>query len=142
MEPPWPIRILPIAVNMLMQPLPTPQRLRQLGVALGEAVRNDDSDARVVVIGTGGMSHQIHGTRFGMTNENFDRRFLAQIESEMDELIAIPTEKMMQVAGTEAIELTMWYAMRAALGADARKAYSFYTTPAVTGCGVIALDEP
>jgi hypothetical protein len=142
MEPPWPIRILPIAVNMLMQPLPTPERLRQLGSALGEAVRNDDSDARVVVIGTGGMSHQIHGTRFGMTNETFDRRFLDQIESRMDELIAIPTAKMMQVAGTEAIELTMWYAMRAALATEARSAYRFYTTPAVTGCGVIALNEP
>ena len=142
MEPPWPIRILPIAVNMLMQPLPTPERLRQLGSALGSAVRNDDSDARVVVIGTGGMSHQIHGTRFGMTNETFDRRFLDQIENRMDDLIAIPAAKMMQVAGTEAIELTMWYTMRAALAAEARSAYRFYTTPAVTGCGVIALDEP
>ena len=142
MDPPWPIRILPIAVNMLMQPLPTPNRLRQLGAALGNAVRQGERDARVVIVGTGGMSHQIHGTRFGMTNERFDRRFLDQIESHMDELIAIPTERMMQVAGTEAIELTMWYTMRAALADDARKAYSFYTTPAVTGCGVIALDEP
>jgi hypothetical protein len=48
----------------------------------------------------------------------------------------------MKVAGTEAIELSMWFTMRAALSPDARKAYSFYTTPAVTGCGVIALDEP
>jgi hypothetical protein len=35
----------------------------------------------------------------------------------------------------------MWYAMRGALDANASKAYSFYTAPAVTGCGVIALDE-
>ena len=141
-ESPWPIRILPIAVNMLMQPLPTPERLRDLGYALREAIDDNRNAARVIVIGTGGMSHQIHGTRFGMTNERFDRRFLEQIESQMDELLAVPTEKMMQVAGTESIELTMWYAMRAALADGATRAYSFYTTPAVTGCGVIALDEP
>jgi hypothetical protein len=140
-EPPWPIRMLPIAVNMLMQPLPGPDRLRGLGKALRRAVLDSDADARVVVIGTGGMSHQIHGTRFGMTNERFDRRFLDDIESRMDELVAIPTEKLMQAAGSEAIELTMWYAMRAALADGARKAHSYYTCPAVTGCGVIALDE-
>jgi len=142
LEPPWPVRVLPIAVNMLMHPLPTPERLRQLGSALRTAIRDDGTDARVVVVGTGGMSHQIHGTRFGMTNERFDRRFLEQIESEMDALIAIPPKKMMQAAGTETIELTMWYAMRAALADAATAAYRFYTCPAVTGCGVIALDEP
>lgn len=141
-EPPWPVRMLPIAVNMLMHPLPTPKRLRQLGAALREAILNASHDARVIVIGTGGMSHQIHGTRFGMTNERFDRRFLEQIENQMDALMAIPPERIMQVAGTEAIELTMWYAMRGALADDARSAYRFHTTPAVTGCGVIALDEP
>jgi len=141
-EPPWPVRILPIAVNMLMQPLPSAERLRRLGLAIREAARNDGSGARIVVIGTGGMSHQIHGTRFGMTNERFDRRFLDLIEKRMDELIAIPPDTMMKVAGTEAIELTMWYAMRGALSADASSAYRFYTCPAVTGCGVIALDEP
>jgi len=141
-DTPWTVRMLPIAVNVLMQPLPTAERLRQLGEGLREAIREDGRDARVVVIGTGGMSHQIHGTRFGMTNERFDRRFLEQIENQMDELIAVPPEKVMQVAGTEAAELRMWYAMRAALSESASKAYSFYTAPAVTGCGVIALDEP
>jgi protocatechuate 4,5-dioxygenase beta chain len=127
---------------MLMHPLPTPTRLRDLGLALRQAILDDGRDDRVVVVGTGGMSHQIHGTRFGMTNERFDRSFLERIEGRMDELLAIPPETLMQVAGTEAIELTMWFAMRAALAGTARSAGSFYTTPAVTACGVIALDEP
>jgi len=141
-EPPWPIKILPIAVNVLMEPLPTPERLRQLGRALRNAIEKDAHDARVMIFGTGGMSHQIHGTRFGMTNERFDRRFLEQIEHQMEELIAVPQETIMKVAGTEAAELRMWFAMRAALDDDARKVYSYYTAPAVTGCGVIALDQP
>jgi len=88
------------------------------------------------------MSHQIHGTKFGLTNEKWDRYFLETIEHGLDELMAIPMERIMQVAGTEAAELSMWYAMRAALDDAARTHYSFYTLPAVTGCGVIALDEP
>jgi len=140
-EPPWPLKMLPIAVNMLMHPLPTPERLVALGRALRRAVGNDGQEARVVIVGTGGMSHQIHGTRFGMTNERFDRRFLDEIEHGLNDLLAIPPQKMMQAAGTEAIELTMWYAMRAALSDRASAAYRFYTCPAVTGCGVIALDE-
>ena len=95
-----------------------------------------------VVLATGGMSHQIHGTRFGLTNEKWDRYFLDAIEHDLDTLVAIPMEKIMQAAGTEAAELSMWYTMRAALAPAARKRYSFYTLPAVTGCGVIALDEP
>jgi hypothetical protein len=47
-----------------------------------------------------------------------------------------------EIAGTEAAELSMWYAMRASLSDDARTHYSFYTLPAVAGCGVIALTEP
>ena len=56
--------------------------------------------------------------------------------------VAYDLVQIMQVAGTEAAELTMGYTMRAALAADARTHYSFYSLPAVTGCGVIALDEP
>jgi hypothetical protein len=142
LDPPWPPKVLPIAVNMLMQPVPTPQRLYQLGAALRRAIVQNDSDARVLVLATGGMSHQIHGTRFGLTNEKWDRYFLHAIEHDMPKLMQIPMERIMQIAGTEAAELSMWYAMRAALSPEAQKRYSFYTLPAVTGCGVIALEEP
>ena len=142
LDAPWPVKVLPIAVNMLMQPVPTPQRLRALGASLRRALLNDGTDRRVVVLATGGMSHQIHGTRFGLTNEKWDHYFLQAIERDMDELISIPMEHIMQAAGTEAAELSMWYAMRAALHDEASTHYSFYTLPAVTGCGVIALDEP
>lgn len=141
LDAPWPVKILPIAVNMLMQPVPTPQRLCALGASLRNAILNDGASHDVVVLATGGMSHQIHGTRFGLTNEKFDRYFLATIEKGLDELLATPMEEIMQIAGTEAGELSMWYTMRKALSPAATTHYSYYTLPAVTGCGVIALDE-
>jgi protocatechuate 4,5-dioxygenase, beta chain len=142
MDAPWPVKVLPICVNMLMHPVPTPQRLAALGTSLRRALLADGANHDVVVLATGGMSHQIHGTRFGLTNEKFDRYFLDAIENKQDELMATPVEQIMQIAGTEAAELTMWYAMRNALAPTARTHYSYYTLPAVTGCGVVALDEP
>lgn len=141
-DAPWPIKMFPIAVNMLMQPVPTPRRLRQLGEALRDAIRGDGGNARVVVLATGGMSHQIHGTRFGLANERWDDRFLDAIVDDLDGLVEIPTERIMRIAGAEAGELTMWYAMRAALDVDAGRVYRYYTLPAVTGCGVVVLEEP
>jgi protocatechuate 4,5-dioxygenase, beta chain len=142
MDPPWPVQALPIAVNMVMHPVPTPERLRALGTALRREIANDGRDERVIVLATGGMSHQIHGTRFGLANERWDRYFLDTIVADMDTLIAIPMDDIMRIAGTEACELSMWYAMRAALAADAEKVYSFYTLRVLTGCGVVVLREP
>ena len=141
MDQPWPVKFLPIAVNMIMQPVPTPARLRDLGVALGAAVRGMPGDSRVLIVSTGGMSHQIHGQRFGLTNPTFDRYFLGKLTHEWRELVDIPMSRVMQVAGTEAGELAMWYAMRGALSERVREVYSFHIRPDITGCGVIAIEE-
>lgn len=140
MDPPWPMSFLPIAVNMVMQPVPTAERLCALGAAIGRAVAASEDDARVLVVATGGMSHQIHGRRFGMTNQAFDEYFLSKIGNNFEELKALPTREIMHLAGTEAGELTMWYAMRSALPEATREIYRFYIRPEITGCGVIVLE--
>ena len=87
------------------------------------------------------MSHQISGSRFGMANEEWDRAFLQRIEGDLDGLVAIPQEEIMRIGGTEASELTMWYAMRAAMPDRLRRVYDFYTFPQITGCGVVVFDD-
>lgn len=140
--PPWQIPVTPIAVNMIRQPLPTSRRLVQLGQALRRAIADWDAPGeRVLVIATGGMSHQISGTRFGIANLELDRHFLARLPRHMDELAAIPQETYMRYGGTEAAELSLWFAMRAALSDDARHVYDYYTFPQITGCGVLILDD-
>jgi protocatechuate 4,5-dioxygenase beta chain len=140
-SPPWPAPVLPLAVNMIRHPFPTAQRLRKLGVALRAAIESFPGNARVAVIATGGMSHQISGTRFGMANEEWDRAFLKRIEKDLDALVAIPQEEIMKIGGTEASELAIWFAMRGALSNDIRRAYDFYTFPQITGCGVAVFDD-
>lgn len=142
MDTPWPVPILPLEVNMVRAPLPSSQRLAELGRALRRAVESEPGDARVLVVATGGMSHQIHGARFGMANEEWDRTFLDRIERHVDELVAVPQEEIMAVGGADAVELTMWFAMRTALSDRIRRVYDFYTFPQITGCGVVAFEEP
>jgi len=140
-DAPWPVKFLPIAVNMVMQPVPTPARLHALGTAIRSGIAETADDSRVLFISTGGMSHQIHGSRFGLTNPTFDRYFLDKIAHECDTLLDTPMSRIMEIAGTEAAELAMWYAMRGALSDDIREAYSFHIRPEITGCGVIVLEE-
>jgi hypothetical protein len=139
---PWPVTITPIAVNMIRQPLPTPNRLRSLGAAIRASVEAYPAGDRVLVIATGGMSHQISGGRFGIANGDLDRWFLRMLPDHLDDLAAIPLREYMRLGGTEAAELSLWFAMRAALSDRAAAAYTFQTFPAITGCGALVMTEP
>ncbi len=141
LDQPWPVPVLPIEVNMIRPPLPSSRRIAELGRALRRAIEVTPGDARVLVVATGGMSHQIHGARFGMANKEWDRFFLDRLQDHADELIAIPQEEIMAVGGTDAVELVMWFGMRAALSARVRRAYDFYTFPQITGCGVVVFED-
>jgi hypothetical protein len=141
-DPPWPAAVTPIAVNMIRHPIPTQQRQHDLGRAIRRAVEADSSDARVLVIATGGMSHQIAGTRFGMANQDLDRWFLAGLRDDMPRLMAVPQEDYMRLGGAEAAELGIWFAMRAALSDGISEIYRYQVFPKITGCGVICFEEP
>ena len=66
-------------------------------------------------MGTGGMSHQLQGKRFGYMNEKFDQWFLDQLETDPEGLAGITHQKIMEEAGAEAVELIMWLTMRGAV---------------------------
>jgi 2,3-dihydroxyphenylpropionate 1,2-dioxygenase len=52
-----PIPMVPLVVNTAAPPLPTMERCTALGAALGEAIRSSDFPGRVLVFGSGGLSH-------------------------------------------------------------------------------------
>ena len=72
----WPVRTIPVCVNTVQAPLPSASRCYRLGEAIGRAIESWDTEERVVVIGTGGLSHQLDGTRAGYINKEFDRKFM------------------------------------------------------------------
>lgn len=76
-----PVQILPIDINTVQFPLPTAKRVYRLVKAVGEAIKSGDSDQRVAVMATGGLSHQLEGERAGFINKKFDLQFLDSMET-------------------------------------------------------------
>ncbi len=126
----WPCRVIPVCVNVIQYPPPTGRRCYNLGKALRKAVESYDEDLRVVIFGTGGMSHQLQGPRAGLINSKFDNRFLDLMAKDPEALTRIQHLEFVREAGSEGIELVMWLIMRGALDRDAREVYRFYHVPA------------
>jgi protocatechuate 4,5-dioxygenase beta chain len=113
-----------------------------LGKAIKKAVESWDEALKVVIFGTGGMSHQIQGPRAGLVNTPFDTAFLDDLSRNPQRLVDLPPLEYLREAGNEAIELVMWLIMRGALGPKVEEVYRFYHVPASsTAVGNIILES-
>ena len=138
----WPCRVIPLAVNVVMFPPPTGHRCYMLGKAIRKAVETYPEDLRVVIFGTGGLSHQISGPRAGLINSKWDKAFLDNLSKDPKKLTRIPHIEYMREAGAEGIEMVMWLIMRGALDDKVEEVYRFYTVPASnTAVGHIILEN-
>lgn len=117
----WPCKVIPVAVNLLQFPPPTPNRCFNLGRAIRRAVDSFDQDLKVMVWGTGGMSHQLQGKRAGLINSEFDKRFMDLLVSDPEVLTRMSHADYVREVGSEGIEMIMWLVMRGALDARDRK---------------------
>jgi protocatechuate 4,5-dioxygenase, beta chain len=84
--PVGPIKIVPIEINTVQHPLPSLERCLKLGRSVGRALETYKQDLRAVVIGTGGLSHQLDGARAGFINKEFDLLCLDKIVAEPEAL--------------------------------------------------------
>jgi protocatechuate 4,5-dioxygenase beta chain len=135
----WPCPVVPILVNVLQYPQPTAARCYALGKAIGRAIASYPEDITVAVFGTGGMSHQLAGTRAGLINEKFDRMFLSAIETDPRALAKISREEYVREAGSEGIELIMWLVMRGAMHDEITRIAETYHVPASNTAAALAL---
>src|SRR5947209_3145688 len=126
----WPCPVIPLAVNVVMFPPPTGHRCYMLGKAIRKAVESYPEDLRVVIFGTGGLSHQISGPRAGLINSKWDKSFLDNLSKDPIKLTKIPHLDYMREAGAEGVEMVMWLIMRGALDDKVDEVYRFYTVPA------------
>jgi len=126
----WPCKVIPLAVNVVQYPPPTGNRCFNLGKALRKAVTSYDKDLRVMVWGTGGMSHQLQGARAGLINKDFDSRFMDLLIDDPQAAAGIPHVEYLRESGTEGIELVMWLIARGALEPEVHALQRFYHVPA------------
>jgi protocatechuate 4,5-dioxygenase beta chain len=138
----WPCRVIPFAVNVVLYPPPSGLRCFRLGQALHQAISSFDTDLKVQVWGTGGMSHQLQGPRAGLINQEFDQRFLDRLIGDPEALAHLPHVDYIREAGSEGIELVMWLIMRGALGPRVKPLHRFYHVPASnTAVGHLILEN-
>jgi protocatechuate 4,5-dioxygenase beta chain len=126
----WPVKVVPIAVNVVEYPQPTGNRCFELGKAIRRAVESYGEDLDVQVWGTGGMSHQLQGPRAGFINSQFDNAFFDQLVNDPDTLKKVKHLEYLRESGSEGIEMIMWLIMRGALGEKVKEDYRFYHVPA------------
>jgi protocatechuate 4,5-dioxygenase beta chain len=138
----WPFPVIPLCVNVVQYPPPTGARCFKLGKAIRKAVESFPEELRVVIYGTGGMSHQLQGERAGLINQKFDIDFLDKLTSDPVSLTKLTHTEYMREAGSEGIEMVMWHAMRGALNDDVSEVYRFYHVPASnTASGLMILEN-
>lgn len=138
----WPCKVIPLAVNVVQYPAPTGNRCYNLGKAIRKAVESYPEDLRVMVWGTGGMSHQLQGPRAGLINKEFDNRFLDWIVDDPERCAAIKHLEYLRESGSEGIELVMWLIMRGALNDKVKQLKRFYHVPASnTAIGHLVLEN-
>jgi protocatechuate 4,5-dioxygenase beta chain len=137
----WPVKVVPLLVNVVQFPPPTGNRCYALGEAIARAVESFPEDLNVQIWGTGGMSHQLQGARAGLINRAFDVDFLDRLTTDPERLRRLPHLDYLREAGTEGIELVMWLIMRGAIGTHVRELHRFYHVPASnTAVGHIVLE--
>jgi protocatechuate 4,5-dioxygenase, beta chain len=138
----WPCPIIPLAVNVVQYPVPTGKRCFKLGQAIRRAVDSFPADLKVMIWGTGGMSHQLQGPRAGLINSEFDRAFLDDLVRDPETLALKPHIDYLREAGSEGIELVMWLIMRGAMNPAVKEIYRHYHVPASnTAVGHIILEN-
>ena len=138
----WPVSVVPVCLNTVQFPLPTAARCYQLGEAIGRAVASWESDARVLIVGTGGLSHQLDGQRAGFINKPFDLQFMQSLVQDPTWATRFSIHELVEKVGTQGIELLMWLTARAGLLGPARLLHSNYHIPISNTAAGLMLMEP
>jgi protocatechuate 4,5-dioxygenase beta chain len=138
----WPCKVIPLAVNVVQYPPPTGNRCFRLGQAIRRAIDSYPGDERIVIFGTGGMSHQLQAQRAGLINAEWDTRFLDLLVNDPETAAKIPHVEYLREAGSEGIELVMWLIMRGAMNPHVNEIYRATHVPTSnTHNGLLVLEN-
>ncbi|MCY4339025.1 MAG: class III extradiol dioxygenase family protein [Gammaproteobacteria bacterium] len=140
--PEWPVQGIPLAINTIQHPIPSARRLYRLGRALRKAIDSYPEDLKVVIFGTGGMSHQLQGERAGIIDVEFDLQCMESMISDPEWMAGLTTTEIIKQAGTEGVEVIMWLVMRGALHEQVKVIHKHYHVPVSnTAAGVLVLED-
>ncbi len=140
-EPNWPGAIVPLQVGVLEFPIPSAKRCYSLGKSLRKAIESFPEDIKVAVVGTGGLSHQVHGERCGFNNTPWDMEFLDLLEKDPEALTRLTIAEYAERGGFEGSEVVMWLVMRGALSRKVKKLHQAYYLPSMTPIATLIFEN-
>jgi protocatechuate 4,5-dioxygenase beta chain len=138
----WPVEIVPVCINTVLAPYPSAARCYRMGQSLRRAIESWDDDRRVLVIASGGLSHQLDGERAGFINKSFDQQFMESLVDDPKWITRYSNEELVELTGTQGIELLMWVAARGALDdIPVKQHHAHYHVPiSNTATGLLVLE--
>lgn len=109
------IPFVPILVNVNMTPTPSPKRCWDLGTSLKRYIEQvRPVEERIVVVGTGGLSHWLQIEGDGEINEGWDKKILRQFaDGHAHEIAALSNDEILTDGGNGGTEIKNWLVMAA-----------------------------
>jgi len=128
--------VVPIMVNNIYEPMPTPRRLYRLGQVIADVVTELPGDRRVALVATGGLSHRVGTPDAGEITVEFDDQFLDAVRRGEGSKLAELTHADLDRAGNGTHEVRNWLCAMGAIG-DVPPAFTIYEAIQgwATGCG-------
>lgn len=135
------IGTIPVYLAAGVDPYIRMQRAIELGGAIRAAVEAAPADERVVVIGSGGISHWVGTAEMGRVNEDFDREIMGYAcRGELSAMAALRDDYILEHGGNGAMEIRQWAcAMGAMPGARGEVIDYAAVREWVTGLGFVQL---
>jgi aromatic ring-opening dioxygenase catalytic subunit (LigB family) len=127
--------VVPLLVNCVQPPLPRLKRCLEMGRFVASAVRSYEGLERVVLLATGGLSHDVGTPRMGMVNEEFDLEFMRLLAAGNDEALVEYAGANVNKAGNGAEEIRTWLVAQGAAGGSPLEVL-YYKGLAAWYCGI------
>jgi protocatechuate 4,5-dioxygenase beta chain len=132
---------IPVYLACGVDPYISLKRAADLGRQIRAAVESFDADERVVIIGSGGISHWVGTAEMGRVAEDFDREILAHgVNGDLEALCGYQDEDILRRAGNGAMEIRNFACAMAAVAQPTGEVIAYEAVPAwVTGLGFLQL---
>jgi gallate dioxygenase len=140
-EKDWPMKLIPLQVGVLQPPSPSPKRCWKFGRSLRRAIQSYPHDLKVVIAGTGGLSHQVHGERAGFNDPEWDAEFMERLVNNPESLTEITLAEYARRGGWEGAEVVMWLLMRGALAPKVKLLHQAYYLPSMCPIATMLMED-
>lgn len=132
---------IPVYLASGVDPFIKMQRAIALGGAIKAAVEASPDDERVVVIGSGGISHWVGVPEMGKVNEAFDREIMDYaVRGDLAGMGALTDEYILANGGNGGMEIRQWACAMGAMPGAKGEIIDYAAVPEwVTGLGFVQL---